>query len=508
MCPRYEGKPSTPGRTGQERAARALRMLEAGRAVLLSQALDTRDDLTDLRRQHRDLATRFTDLRDRLDRPEDTYLSAILEDTPVTAVPGLAAEERRGLAEQLADTLSEIRTLDGFSTFGLPPAIGELLAQTESGPVVTCNISSYRSDALLLTTAGITAVELPGLTPDTVTGQVNSFHRAVQQATDAKASRAERRDAQRTLAKTLGWLWDAAAGPVLGALGYHSQPPPGAAWPEVWWAPGGLLGLLPIHAAGYHTEPPGDGGRRTVMDRVISSYTPTVRALRYARQRASAAGAPGRALIVAMPVTPGLPGGGELPNVAVEVARVRVLLPDAVILAEPSKPGGELVNDSSGLPTRANVLERLPGCPVAHFACHGASDPADPSKSLLLLHDHDSAPLTVASLASVRHDQLQLVYLSACRTAVTSDTRLLDEAIHLTAAFQLAGSRHVIGTLWEINDAAAVEIAAAFYRGLRTGQDGLDTSQAARALHHAVRAARARYPDNPLLWAAHLHAGA
>ena len=33
----------------RERATRALRLLEAGRAVLLSQALDTRSDLTDLR---------------------------------------------------------------------------------------------------------------------------------------------------------------------------------------------------------------------------------------------------------------------------------------------------------------------------------------------------------------------------------------------------------------------------------------------------------------------------
>ena len=53
------------------------------------------------------------------------------------------------------------------------------------------------------------------------------------------------------------------------------------------------------------------------------------------------------------------------------------------------------------------MFEHLPGCPIAHFACHGFSDPDDPSKSLLLLHDHDSAPLTVASLAPVNLDQAQ-----------------------------------------------------------------------------------------------------
>ena len=57
------------GATSGERAARALRLLEAGRAVLLSQALDTRSDLTDLRHQHPGLAARFIELRDLLDQP-------------------------------------------------------------------------------------------------------------------------------------------------------------------------------------------------------------------------------------------------------------------------------------------------------------------------------------------------------------------------------------------------------------------------------------------------------
>ena len=292
---------------------------------------------------------------------------------------------------------------------------------------------------------------------------------------------------------------------MLDALGYHCQPAPGAAWPRVWWAPGGLLGLLPVHAAGHHTEvPAGDQARRTVMDRVVSSCTPTVRALRYARQHAPAAGAAGRALIVAMPVTPGLPGGGELPNVPEEVARVRALLPDTVLLAE---PGDQYAGGSPGMPTRANVLEQLPGCPIAHFACHGASDPADPSKSLLLLHDHDSAPLTVASLAPVDLGQAELAYLSACDTALTSTGGLIDEAIHLTTAFQLAGFPHVVGTLWEIDDQLAVTIADNFYTTLRTSPATVDTSQAARALHHAIRAARDELPRTPSLWAAYIHAG-
>jgi len=301
-------------------------------------------------------------------------------------------------------------------------------------------------------------------------------------------------EAQRRLHAILEWLWDAAAGPVLDALGYRAEPPADAEWPRIWWVTGGLLGLLPVHAAGYHA----DRSRRTVMDRVVSSATPTIRALRYARQH-DPAGAPGQALIVAMPVTPGLRDGAPLPSVAAEAAMVSARLPRHVLLSEPGLPGADA--GPGELPTKAAVLEHLPSCPVAHFACHGASHPADPSQSRLLLHDHERDPLTVASLAPVQLGGAQLAYLSACRTAFTSAAALPDEAIHLATAFQLAGFPHVIGTLWEISDAVAVEIADAFYAALSTAPGTLNPRDAARALHQAVRGARDRYPHLPALWA-------
>ncbi|MQY31867.1 CHAT domain-containing protein [Nocardia aurantia] len=69
-------------------------------------------------------------------------------------------------------------------------------------------------------------------------------------------------------------------------------------------------------------------------------------------------------------------------------------------------------------------------------------------------------PLTVAALAEIHLDHARLAYLSACETALTTDARLLDEAIHLASAFQLAGYPHVIGTLWTIADQTTVQIAA------------------------------------------------
>jgi hypothetical protein len=492
-----------------ECATLALRLLEAGRAILYSQALEVRSDLTDLTDQHPGLAARFTFLRDLLDRvPEPAAPSAF----PPVGNPGFGTlsgsdrvmHDRRRLAGDLADALAEIRAKEGFGSFAQPPSIGELLQQASSGPVVILNVSLYRSDALLLTEGGITSLPLPGLALDTVITQINTFQQALHTTARGETMR-ERAAAQREFSKILQWLWDAAASPVLQALGYATQPTPDRPWPRVWWVPGGLLGLLPLHAAGYHLDPASEQGRRTVMDRVVSSYIPTVRALRHARRHSPALGEEGRALIVAMPTTPGIPG--ELPNARVEAHMVQARLPRPLLLLEPDTISNP-ADPSAGIPTRANVLAHLPGCAIVHFACHGRSDSANPSNSRLLLHDHVSSPFTVASLAPVNLGQVQLAYLSACETSFNPAVKLIDEAIHLTSAFELAGFPHVIGTLWDTDDAIAIAVARTFYSHLRTSEGTLDTGRAAHALHHAIRIQRNQFPATPSLWAAHIHAGA
>lgn len=493
----------------QQRAVRALRLLEAGRAVLLSQALDARSDLTDLEESDPALAQQFVELRDALDQPgEASPPRGGWDAADSLARMGQAYQARRDLADQLSATLARIRALEGFASFALPPATDELLAEAYQGPIVTFNVSPYRSDALLLTQDGITAIELPELTPAALIDRINTFRAALQGTSDAGD---DPREARRTMTQILEWLWDVAADPVLTALGYITEPSSDATWPRVWWAPGGLLSLLPLHAAGYHTEPASSGRSRwTVLDRVISSYTPTIRALRYARQHAadpSARATPesrnGHSLIVAMPTTPGLPEG-QLTFVRREAELLAARLPLPVLLSEPD-PGGP-VAPAAAIPTKANVLAYLPACKIAHFACHGESHPTDPSKSRLLLDDHQADPFTVSSLAAVNVDQAQLAYLSACNTAITRPIQLIDEAIHLTSAFQLAGFPHVIGTLWEIEDEHALSISNAFYAALLTGVP--DISRTASALHGAVRTLRDKFPGTPSIWAAHVHAGA
>jgi hypothetical protein len=420
---------------------------------------------------------------------------------PLVAL-GRDAAERERRARDLANVLQDIRSIAGFARFGLAPSAEELRAEAAGGPVVSFCADTETGCALILTRDGVSAVDLPGLTDEAVTSQVNAFHSALADIGDE--DEAIRQAAREAIRRTLQWLWDSAAGPVLDRLGYRTCPGPGQDWPRVWWVPGGKLGLLPLHAAGSHAGQcaPGEPAV-SVLDCVISSYTPTVRALRYARQRARHRDVAGRTLIVAMPTTP---GQARLLGVAEELAMVSRALPAPVILAE---PGGSVPGASSeSPPTRDNVLRYLPGCRIAHFACHAASDKADPSRSMLLLRDYGTRPLTVAALATIDNEQLELTYLSACSTAFSAGARLADEAIHLTSAFQLAGFRHVIGTLWPANDLLALDLATSFYAALAASDGAIDTDRAATALHLAVRNLRGVYRDAPWLWALYLHAGA
>ena len=114
----------------------------------------------------------------------------------------------------------------------------------------------------------------------------------------------------------------------------------------------------------------------------------------------------------------------------------------------------------------------------------------------------------VATLAHTRLPHAQLAYLSACRTARNDSVDLIDEGIHLTSAFQLAGFPHVIGTLWPIFDATAVRVAKDFYTRLESAPGMLDVNSSAQALHDSIQDLRHRYLVRPSCWAAYIHAGA
>ena len=81
---------------------------------------------------------------------------------------------------------------------------------------------------------------------------------------------------------------------------------------------------------------------------------------------------------------------------------------------------------------------------------------------------------------------------------------LPDEAINLAAAFQLAGYRRVVATMWPVEDKMADRVARACYEELWSAGTA---AVVARSLHNAIRKIRTTHADQPSRWAAHMHSG-
>uniref|UniRef100_A0A0D2Y6C8 CHAT domain-containing protein n=2 Tax=Fusarium oxysporum TaxID=5507 RepID=A0A0D2Y6C8_FUSOF len=267
----------------------------------------------------------------------------------------------------------------------------------------------------------------------------------------------------------LAWLWDGIAEPILSALGI-TEPPADDDWPHVWWIPTGLLTRFPLHAAGRH----GGSSFETVLDRVLSSYGSSVKAIIHARQRPLVISSSSSALVVAMDSTPEC---SPLPFASKEL---KMLLGIYKSMAISALEVGRRVND---------VMSQMLQCEIFHFAGHGQTDNHDPSKSNLILED---GKLMVANLLeqNLRKNSPFLAYLSACGTGRVHNERFFDESIHLISAFQLAGFRHVIGTLWEVNDRLCVDMARITYEEIR--DSGMTDKSVCLGLHKAARELRRR----------------
>lgn len=416
-------------------AARAAEMWEYGHGVLLRHSLELESD--------------------------DHVKLAKVAPTLAAAFNALRASGRGSVHGDWLRMIEQIRSLPGFENFLHPTSADTLLAAASAGPIVLLNVSRYRSDAIVLTTSGIEVIPLPRLRPDEVQER---YIRFVQVA-----------GASLQIDDLLTWLWETTARPVLHHLGFERRD--GPQLPRLWWCPSGPLAFLPLHLAGRRDEP-----EQTVFDLVVSSYTPTVGALISARARSISPLADPRVLAVGV-----TRAAAEEPLMSA--------VPEAHALRQ-RFPSSTVLTDSAA--TIDAVLAALPGSTVVHFACHGHTNPADPTSSGLLLNDR---MLTVRDLVNLHVPGGQLAYLSACQTAASS-ILLADEAVNLATAFQVAGYAHVIANPWRVPDAIASAISDQFYQALGRGVE-----EPARALHAAIRDVRARYPMVSPLWTSTIHVG-
>jgi CHAT domain-containing protein len=187
--------------------------------------------------------------------------------------------------------------------------------------------------------------------------------------------------------------------------------------------------FLPIHAAGVYSQ----GRPECCSDYVVSSYAPTLSALRCARMDLVPMDRQSLVLLAAAAAeSSASPGLSRLDNVRSEVAQVTQMARD-IGFVEVLECG-----DTSAAKLH-EVTEALPRANIVHLACHGVQDQEDPLNNGFCLGD---GKLTVSDLMNIRLDRAFLAFLSACETA-KGDKNQPDQAIHLTAAMFFCGFRSV-----------------------------------------------------------------
>ncbi|EAU93588.2 hypothetical protein CC1G_02818 [Coprinopsis cinerea okayama7 len=466
--------------------------LSTSRSVFWSQAHQLRTPL-----EHLALANPY--LADEL-RTVSRQLEAATQGPIITnsesALRPVSPVVLHSLAQQREKLLVEIRKIDGFHDFLLPPRFDRLMrAASGAGPIVFLNASVFGCDALIMQSEPKNVQHVP---LHVKYGDVLTLRAAIKCLSNGRPLPLQRmgiRGLESSLSpsqlrlkahlgkassRTMGddfeavltILWDNVVEPVVRALKLEKTDAPG----RIWWCPTGAFVFLPIHAAGRYSIGEVDG----IFNYAVSSYCSSPQDI------IEPPPVPTKEFTMVAVIEPGRPepGVGSLPQTRVELERIQSRVPD----------GGNLIAHvgSNEAPTKiSRLLQDIQRSSFVHFGCHALQDPTNPLDSYLLL---SGGRLTMSKI--IRECQTttaSLAYLSACETAMGDEERP-DESLTLVATMMFAGFRGVVGTMWPIHDEDAPVVADVFYRHLfRNGSDvPPDASDAAFGLHLAVKELRER----------------
>jgi CHAT domain-containing protein len=138
--------------------------------------------------------------------------------------------------------------------------------------------------------------------------------------------------------------------------------------------------------------------------------------------------------------------------------------------------------------TRAQLARALQDCDgFVHIATHASRSSENPVFSRLLMND---GPYFLFDLFGTGI-KARLVTLSGCQTAAPG--LYYGNSLSLAKAFQQAGARYVLASLWQVSDRVAKTFMTAFYRQLKESDDVSDS------YYYAIDYLQQRTP-NPAHW--------
>ncbi|WP_055490855.1 CHAT domain-containing protein [Streptomyces sp. TP-A0356] len=344
--------------------------------------------------------------------------------------------EIRAARRELDAVVAEIRRLKGLEDFLSEPSERDIHDAAQERPLVYLSAAEHGGVALVVDDEDVRSVALPDLSAEVVRVHARAHddaHRAYRADPGGRLA-----DWEKSLEGTTRWLWDALMGPVRAALPGHG---------EAVLVAGGLLGLLPLHAA-WTEDPSAPTGRRYALDDLVVSYVPNARFLTSAR--ALARGPVQRLTVVVDPPR----GDGRDPLRSAE---------SQACAAAAAFPGRS--NVLRGPAANADAVRRaLAAADAAHFACHGEADLLTPLDSRLLLAGSDELRLRDLPVSRLR---LRLAVLSACESFLPR-TDLPDEVVSLPGGLLGAGVAGVAAAMWSVPDLPTTLLMIEFYRRWRT----------------------------------------
>jgi CHAT domain-containing protein len=144
-----------------------------------------------------------------------------------------------------------------------------------------------------------------------------------------------------------------------------------------------------------------------------------------------------------------------------------------------------------------SIMYYLPYADLAYFATHGIANNESPMEKSFLVLSGSNAFLTAKDIMDTRLKKRpfpELVVLSACQTGLGKFTNA--GTVGLARAFLIAGSYHVIMSLWNVDDEATAFLMSRFMWHLQNNNTHLPSG----ALRLAILDTKKQYP-NPSKWA-------
>ena len=440
----------------------ALAIWERARAGIILQVLSSRDaDFDRLESEDRSTAT------------ELGTLYALRESTSDAA-------QLLNIDRKIQSLTEEVRQRPGFDRFRLGPTARDLIRDAQTDPIAVLAVGRKESHAILVTHAGIFSTPLPGLSSPAAVRHAISLVDIMEGSSASGATTTEQ-----GLQNALQWLGDVVVGPVVKDLNAHGISIERSTC--IYWCSSGWLSTFPLHAA--LLAPSNTSERLPAFKTFTSAYIPTLRSITYAR-RSIDSHAGSRRYILAVAMTSAMGGQVGLLSAGDEIAKIQAEFPNQT----------RILRDAQV--TRMELLTTLQEATWAHFACHAESRADSPTSSRLILGRNGHESLTVADLLAAHLPHAEFAYLSACSTA-NAGIGILDESLHLASAFQIAGFRRVVGTLWPIGDRFAAELSAQIYPRIKAlGLEALPLiiAEAAEELYE-------RWPSFPTRWAGLMYVG-